>query len=106
MPQPHKHAAIIKAWAHGAEIQYRSHGDIWYDYPKDGGPAFFEDWDYRIKPTVKRYRICKMKAGHLGQGRTMPYCVFDTHYGGFEKENGFICWVTDWLEYEDVSSTS
>lgn len=48
--KPHKHAALIKAWADGAEIQFRAvpgHGE-WVDEPRH------LLWDniaeYRIKP--------------------------------------------------------
>lgn len=58
MKKPHKHAELIKAWADGAEIEYRDNTrDIslnpWRDLPPYG------DWDarpvfeYRIKPEPK-----------------------------------------------------
>jgi hypothetical protein len=46
--KPHKHAEIIKAWADGAEIQWRDIFDgKWFDV---GSPTWKEDIEYRIKP--------------------------------------------------------
>ena len=51
--KPHKHAELIKAWADGAEIQYRykCEREPWYD-------VYHPDWsrqevEYRIKPESK-----------------------------------------------------
>jgi hypothetical protein len=52
MGKPHKHAELIKAWADGAEIEYRDRQNPWNSLPAQG------DWDehpyfeYRIKPAV------------------------------------------------------
>ena len=51
MKQPHKHAALIKAWADGAEIEYWGvYDNRWFD-------ATCPDWNpdvkYRIKPEPK-----------------------------------------------------
>ena len=48
MNKPHKHAALIKAWADGAEIEFLPSGSsVWGPYTS---PCW--DWggDYRIKP--------------------------------------------------------
>lgn len=48
MGQPHKHAAAIKAWADGEEIQVNSLG-----YWENMGDNQFPKWDgyqYRVKP--------------------------------------------------------
>ena len=47
MNKPHKHAALIHAWADGAEIQ-KLCGDGWYD--DSDTPEWYEDSEYRIKP--------------------------------------------------------
>lgn len=49
MSTPHKHAALIKAWADGAEIQVKSQGSNEF---RDIGtaPAWSPMCDYRIKP--------------------------------------------------------
>lgn len=46
-PTPHKHAALIKAWADGASIEWRTPVGAWL-------PAKLPSWDYVIQ-----YRIAK-----------------------------------------------
>ena len=46
MKQPHKHAALIKAWADGAEIELYNFGR-WQDVKT---PSWCLDLEYRIKP--------------------------------------------------------
>ena len=48
--KPHKHAELIKAWADGAEIQYKSAAGIWCDFEN---PIWDKDIKYRIKPEPK-----------------------------------------------------
>lgn len=48
MPTPHKHAAVIKAWADGAQIQFRRHADAeWLDTSL---PEWTAHHHYRVKP--------------------------------------------------------
>lgn len=50
MKKPHKHAELIKAWADGAEIEFRwSSSDDWKVVTK---PCWDAD-EYRIKPEPK-----------------------------------------------------
>lgn len=58
MPDPHVHAAVIKAWADGATIEYTHAGlDQWLTHPSDVAPAWKPHWHYRVLPTpVYRYR--------------------------------------------------
>ena len=51
--KPHKHAELIKAWANGAEIQYKSGDGEWYDFTEGLAPSWFEEDLYRIKPEPK-----------------------------------------------------
>jgi hypothetical protein len=46
----HKHAELIKAWADGAKIQIKLHGE-WYDV--EGFIKWYEETQYRIKPEPK-----------------------------------------------------
>lgn len=47
MSKPHKHAALIKAWADGAEIEVKAlQSEIWHDVPS---PVWDETREYRIK---------------------------------------------------------
>jgi len=50
MKTPHKHAAIIKAWADGEPIQIRHDGRIWLDINQ---PGWSTESEYRIKPEPK-----------------------------------------------------
>ena len=46
---PHMHTEVIKAWADGAQIQFRNSPELrWRDCPNP--PAFSEFAEYRIKP--------------------------------------------------------
>ncbi len=55
-PMKHKHAELIKAWADGAEIEYR-------EYPTSGpwhtrdNPHWIDHVEYRIKPTPKPDKV-------------------------------------------------
>ena len=50
---PHKHADVIKAWADGAEIQYRckSNRTEWSEWMPCNGPSWSTANEYRVKPT-------------------------------------------------------
>lgn len=51
MSKPHKHAALIHAWADGAEIEYCPvDNDVWQPMPT---PQWSLIGDYRIKPVSK-----------------------------------------------------
>ena len=52
MKTPHKHAEIIKAWADGAEIEYRHEYTIgWCSCAET--PEWNDDVEYRVKPEPK-----------------------------------------------------
>ena len=58
--KPHKHAALIKAWADGAEIEFRSLADEkWY---VTTSPNWFPRMEYRIKPKVETNSFCLIQA--------------------------------------------
>lgn len=48
MNKPHKHCELIKAWADGAEIQYRHSSLDWADCDELIG--WYKETEYRIKP--------------------------------------------------------
>ena len=50
MKQPHKHAAVIKAWADGAKVQSKVSGSQWMD---NDYPQWYENTQYRVKPEPK-----------------------------------------------------
>ena len=51
MKTPHKHAAIIKAWADGAEIEYRPYNES--KFLPEPYPFWAGTGAYRIKPEPK-----------------------------------------------------
>lgn len=50
--KPHKHAELIKAWADGAEIQWRW-GHINDEWETTTSPHWQSDCEFRIKPQPK-----------------------------------------------------
>ena len=55
MKQPHKHAELIKAWADGAEIEYRAVPGCgeWAYYPYQERVIWDAVAEFRIKPEPK-----------------------------------------------------
>jgi hypothetical protein len=51
MDKPHKHAEVIKAWADGAEIQFRDLSGEWRDCI--GNPEWKLQYEYRVKPAKR-----------------------------------------------------
>ena len=51
MNQPHKHAELIKAWADGAEIEWKNDVGIWLVAQ---WPEWNDKTEYRIKPQVPK----------------------------------------------------
>jgi len=56
-PTPHKHAEVIKAWADGADIEFRMPTSSLVEYTwqrlKQESPLWAVDLEYRVKPEVK-----------------------------------------------------
>lgn len=52
MDTPHRHADVIKAWADGAEIEFKEavSNNAWRDCPY---PIWDYKFDYRVKPSPK-----------------------------------------------------
>ena len=55
MKTPHKHAALIKAWADGAEIQFldADDGDGQREWLSTPEPSWRAEKEYRIRPADK-----------------------------------------------------
>lgn len=69
MAKPHKHAALIKAWADGAEIQYQyENTTMWVDLG-DSPAAWHPTVQYRIKPEPKPdvVKFCSVSPDHSGR---------------------------------------
>lgn len=61
--KPHKHSALIKAWADGAEIEmYYIPFGKWME--EDGTPSWDKNIEYRIKPE-KEYPKSSLTDTHL-----------------------------------------
>jgi hypothetical protein len=54
MGTPHKHAAVIKAWADGKDIEWRMCKVSKWVALTSKRPAFDEDFEYRIKQEPKK----------------------------------------------------
>lgn len=73
---PHPHADVIKAWADGAEIEYKYRGNAqWYD--SGATPAFSIKTQYRIKPVIDTAAIaeCERKLNSADTAITAAYSV-------------------------------
>ena len=53
MNKPHKHADVIKAWADGAEVQWRSVPRCSWEDLNYTMPAWNSLYEYRVKPSVE-----------------------------------------------------
>jgi hypothetical protein len=97
MTQRHKHADVIIAWAEGAEVEYRNlPGATWVSV---GTPGWYENYEYRVKPPTKKYRVGLFNNGNNGNYYTV---VADTQEEAacYVDASGFVRWLTDWVEYE------
>lgn len=63
----HKHAELIKAWADGAVIQYRTTENNWCDC-SGNSPYWSENFEYRIKPEPKPDVVKYLCAEKHGEG--------------------------------------
>jgi len=94
MNKPHKHCEVIKAWADGAEIQYREKGG----WMKCNSPQWFEETEYRVKPPTIRYRVALLR---YDDGRVTT-CNAETEVQekSLREWHEFVRWLTDWIEVE------
>jgi hypothetical protein len=94
MNKPHKHAALIKQWADGTEIQVKSRSTgNWLDIHEDAHVLWIPHNEYRVKPVTRKYRV--------GLFDGIPLVAQDNKQAAaFEDSIGLIRWLTDWIEYE------
>jgi hypothetical protein len=65
--KPHKHAALIKAWADGAEIEWRSHVYTFNEWKPHKNQRWDDHAEYRIKATEpKPDQILYFNIGRFG----------------------------------------
>ena len=99
MTQRHKHADAIIAWAEGKDVQVRAPlAENWSDL-SIAAPHFYEDWEYRIKPPAKKYRVALFR-----RHNDEPVVVASNSQvtaDNYESMPDFVRWLTDWIEYEE-----
>ena len=98
MGQRHKHADVIIAWAEGKDVQVWDRGPKRWCDVKTSTPHFYDDWEYRIKPPAKKYRVALFNYNgniYTSAADTPEDVEF------YEKDIGFVRWLTDWIEYEE-----
>lgn len=94
MGQRHKHADIITAWAEGAEIEYRKSPEHTWNAAEF--PGWYENYEYRVKPTARKYRVALLSADHY---TTTADTEADAAF--ISCSAAFVRWLTDWVEYSD-----
>jgi hypothetical protein len=80
---PHVHAAVIKAWADGAEIQVKLAGDsVWLDCSPTG---WFRNCEYRVKPQPHKHQdlIDAFRSGATDIEMKMPSGMWVNCTGSF-----------------------
>ncbi len=97
MNTPHKHAALIHAWADGAEIEFLDCDES--KWLRCSRPGWDPDTEYRIKPQIekRRYRV----ALFVNDGKASTDTADGKEIANlFEIRGDFHSWLTDWVEYE------
>ncbi len=84
----HKWHKEIKAWADGAEIEYRNIKEN-YDWVKANDPVWdiYGHWEYRIKPQLKEPQylyVCFNDSNEF---------EFSTEYDDFGIDNDFVTYI-------------
>lgn len=96
MTTRHKHADVIIAWAEGAEIEYRKSPQ--YIWNSAEYPGWYENYEYRVKPPAKKYRVALFK----DYGKSYALAVNSQDYAdSIEQRGDFVRWLADWIEYEE-----
>jgi len=100
MNKPHKHAALIKAWADNPQLEVQFRGascqsNCWYKMSPTQ-----PDWSHsevRIKPKTIKYRLALVK-GHEG---VWVNAAMDRAEEVFISDSGhFVKWLGDWQVVE------
>ena len=97
----HKHADLMIEYANNKDLKIQWCNSIGGEWVDAYVPCFHEDAAYRIKPNIQRYRVALMKV------ESTYYTSTQDEGMSFNPEMSpqFVCWRTDWIEYE-VPSTS
>ena len=75
MPTPHKHAAVIRAFADGEKIQYRDPKAKEYGWYDTKTPRFHEYFEYRVKPEPK-------SPGQIAEEAYYKSCGYESFWTG------------------------
>ena len=99
MGQRHKHADVIIAWAEGKDVQVWDFTQNEWGDVTDKSPTWCEDWEYRIKPPAKKYRVALFRK----PGETPCVVVSNSPVtaDNLATMPDFVRWLTDWVEYEE-----
>lgn len=88
MNKPHVHAEVIKAWADGAEVEFKSSINEWRNAID---PAFVPHIEYRIKPKKK---IMKRWYRSYREGDEIKVIMADT---SVDAVIGYLPTGLDWI---------
>jgi len=96
---PRVHADVIKAWADGADVQFKPNLlNGWQDWEAaifGSTPSFRADWQWRVKPKPVKlmYRVALLNAGS-----GYRFVATDTHERAAELfgHDDFIRWASEW----------
>lgn len=100
---PHKHAALIKQWADGAQIQSKSHHtNQWCDVVGNC-PGWNAENEYRVKPQTIRYKRF-LWVSSFAKDKTPKLLVVTPEEQQREPREqwaSFVRWIdTEWQEVE------
>ena len=99
----HIHAEVIKAWAEGAEIEFRGtgrHGRT--DWITAFNPRWADDFEYRVKPVPELAHPYRVYLYRTPSGGARVFIVWTEESAKKVQELPcFIRWLTDW-ETEEV----
>lgn len=91
MGTKHKHYDVIVAWANGEKCEFFSPiTEKWEPLNPNSVPAFYEDYQYRIKP--KRVK----KEGWANVFPAFIYSSKESADGGFDADKRIACIRVEW----------
>ncbi len=86
---------ILAALKDGKTIQVRRLKD-WHDIKIENYIPKFNDYEYRIKPDIKSYRIAIMTEND----NRIPIIVYSKELEDeVQRAPRFVCWHTNWMDY-------
>lgn len=93
--KPHKHAELIKAWANGAEIEWRSNAV--FSWVTCHSPMWDDAGEFRIKPEKKWYRVAEF----VYSDETNAAAAYnEDQETNWPESKQFSRWITGRIYYE------